>query len=89
MQDALGQAGAGKVGNYEYSSFFYPVHARFRPVIGAHPTIGQIGQLEEVDEVMIECLCHKDILEEVITKLKAAPPYEEPAIDILPRYEIR
>lgn len=88
VRQALGEAGAGKFGNYEFCSYSYPVKGRFRPVEGANPTIGEVGKLEEVDEELIECICHKDILSEVIAKLKEVHPYEEPAVDIMPRLEI-
>jgi len=88
VRQALGEAGAGKLGNYDFCSFSYPVKGSFRPLAGANPTIGKIGKLEEVDEELIECICHKDILDSVIVALRKAHPYEEPAIDILTRYEV-
>jgi hypothetical protein len=88
VRQALGDAGAGKLGNYDFCSFSYSVKGRFRPLEGAHPTIGIVGKLEEVEEELIECICHKDILESVIKKVKEAHPYEEPAIDIIPRFEM-
>lgn len=88
VRNALGEAGAGEMGNYDYCSFSYPVEGKFRPTEGANPTIGKIGELETVEEICIECVCHKDILENVIAELKRVHPYEEPAIDILKRWEI-
>ncbi|MFA4830679.1 MAG: hypothetical protein WC862_03650 [Patescibacteria group bacterium] len=88
VRQALGEAGAGKLGNYDFCSFSYPVKGRFRPLEGANPAIGKVGDLEEVKEECIECICHKNILTEAISALKKAHPYEEPAIDIIPRYEI-
>ncbi|MBT3539074.1 hypothetical protein HOF40_02830 [Candidatus Parcubacteria bacterium] len=88
VRDALAQAGAGKFNKYDNCSFMYPVKGRFRPLEGANPSVGEVGSVEEVDEMCIECICHKDILEEVIVELKKAHPYEEPAIDILPRFEL-
>ncbi|MBT4121259.1 MAG: hypothetical protein HOA57_03705 [Candidatus Magasanikbacteria bacterium] len=83
IRQVLGEAGAGKVGNYEFCSYSYPVIGRFRPLAGANPAIGKVGELEEIDEECIECICSVDILESVITKLKQAHPYEEPVIDII------
>jgi len=88
VRDALGSAGAGRFNKYDHCSFMYPVKGRFRPLEGASPAIGSVGNVEEVDEMCIECICHKDIIEEVVVALKKAHPYEEPAIDILPRFEI-
>ncbi|OGH72205.1 MAG: hypothetical protein A2921_03710 [Candidatus Magasanikbacteria bacterium RIFCSPLOWO2_01_FULL_43_20b] len=88
VRQVLGEAGAGVQGNYDNCSFSYPVVGRFRPLAGANPAIGSVGKLEEVEEEMIEMLCHKDKVEEVIAALKKAHPYEEPAIDIIPRLEV-
>ncbi|MFZ2190414.1 MAG: hypothetical protein WA057_02470 [Candidatus Magasanikiibacteriota bacterium] len=88
VRNALGQAGAGKMGNYEYCSYSYPVKGKFRPTEGANPTIGSISVLETVEEECIECICHKDILESVIAELKRVHPYEEPAFDIIKRWEV-
>ncbi|HBU07190.1 MAG TPA: hypothetical protein DEB09_03845 [Candidatus Magasanikbacteria bacterium] len=88
VRNALGRAGAGQMGNYEYCSYSYPVMGKFRPIEGANPTIGKIGELETVEEECIECICHKDILESAIAELKRVHPYEEPAIDIMPRFEL-
>lgn len=85
---AMGQAGAGKIGNYEYCAFVYPVKGYFRPLSGAKPAIGEVGKLEEVNENMIEAICHKDLLQEVILAIKQSHPYEEPAIDVIPLMKI-
>ncbi|MFA6427429.1 MAG: hypothetical protein WCW16_03215 [Candidatus Magasanikbacteria bacterium] len=88
VRNALGEAGAGEQGNYEYCSGSYRQIGRFRPLKGAHPAIGEVGKMEEVEEEVVEVICHKDKLENVIQALRKAHPYEEPAIDIFPRYEI-
>ncbi len=86
--EVLGKAGAGKMGNYDYCSFAYPVEGKFRPLAGANPAIGRVGQLETVEEICLETICHQDILESVILALKKVHPYEEPAIDIMPLLKI-
>ncbi len=88
IKDVLGKAGAGRLGNYDFCSYSYPVSGQFRPLEGSNPTIGEISKIEKVEEMSIECVCHEDILKEVISKLRRAHPYEEPAIDIIPRLDI-
>jgi len=88
VRKALGEAGAGVQGNYSYCSGSIESVGRFLPLEGANPAIGKQGEFEEVEEEIIEMLCHKDKVEEVIKALKQAHPYEEPAIDILPRLEV-
>jgi hypothetical protein len=84
----LGQFGAGQQGHYEYCSSSVKQIGRFRPNIGACPAVGKIGKLEKIEEELIEVICHKNIVEKVIAEVKIAHPYEEPAIDIMPRYDI-
>ncbi len=88
VRQALGDAGAGKVGNYSHCSGSWVSVGRFTPLAGAKPAIGIIGKPEEVDEEIIQVLCHKDKVKDVVVALKKAHPYEEPPIDIIPRYEV-
>ncbi len=89
VRAALGTAGAGKIGNYSHCAFTYPVTGYFTPESGAQPAIGTVGAPETVEEVMIEAICHKDDIQKVVDAIIAAHPYEEPAIDIMPRYELQ
>lgn len=84
VREALAKAGAGHIGNYDSCSFSSRGTGRFRGLQGANPAIGQVGQLEEVEEEKIETVCPKEILPEVLKAVLAAHPYEEPAIDIYP-----
>jgi len=88
IRKALGDVGAGVQGKYTHCSGTYRVEGRFTPITGAHPAIGEIGKPEVVEEVAIETICHKDILERVIDAVQIVHPYEEPPIDIFPRYEV-
>ena len=56
VRRALARAGAGVIGDYDSASFSTPGEGRFRPLEGADPTIGEVGALEVVDEVRIECV---------------------------------
>ena len=87
VRQALGRAGTGVQGNYEFCSGSYRQIGRFCPKKGANPAIGKIGRLEEVKEEVIEVICHKNIVEKVIAEVKKVHPYEEPAIDIYSRLE--
>ena len=88
VRQAMGRAGAGVQGDYIFTSASIKQTGRFKPLPGARPAIGKIGQLEAVEEELIETICHKDLVEKTIAAIKKAHPYEEPAIDIIPRYDI-
>jgi hypothetical protein len=89
VRQVMGDAGAGKQGNYSHCSGSYLSTGRFTPLKGANPSLGQIDKPEEVQEEIIEMLCHVDKVKVVISALKHAHPYEEPAIDIIPRLELK
>ncbi|HZX49537.1 MAG TPA: YqfO family protein [Candidatus Paceibacterota bacterium] len=88
VRDAVGKAGAGKIGNYTFCSFSSKGIGRFRPEQGANPTIGKVGKLELVEEERIEFVCSRAILQGVLKAMKEAHPYEEVAFDIYPLEDI-
>ena len=88
VREAMGRAGAGKVGDYSYCSYSVKGIGRFMPHKGSNPHIGKEGFLEEVVEERIETVCNREILEHVLEEIKKAHPYEETVIDIYPVYEI-
>lgn len=82
VRQAVGEAGAGKIGNYSFVSFSSRGVGRFTPLPGAHPAIGKVGKPEEVEEERIEFVCAEEKLKIVLKALRAAHPYEEPAVDV-------
>ncbi|HEU4965971.1 MAG TPA: hypothetical protein VFT53_00635 [Candidatus Saccharimonadales bacterium] len=77
VRRALGEAGAGKVGNYDFCSFSSRGTGRFRGNEETSPAIGEAGKLEAVEEERIEATVPREILKEVIEKVKTAHPYEQ------------
>lgn len=84
VRKAMGDAGAGKIGNYTHCSFSSKGIGRFKPEEGAHPTIGKVGNLESVAEERIEVVADKQFVKNVLAAIKRVHPYEEIAIDIYP-----
>ncbi|SDB88381.1 dinuclear metal center protein, YbgI/SA1388 family [Raineyella antarctica] len=76
---ALTAAGAGRVGSYDSCHFVAPGTGAFRPLEGAHPYVGTVGQLEHVEEVRLEMVLPRARRRTVIAALLAAHPYETPA----------
>jgi hypothetical protein len=83
VRAAMAGAGAGRIGDYDSASFTTAGEGRFRPLEGARPTIGTVGELETVDEVRIEAVVPRELRGYVLTEMRAAHPYEEPAYDII------
>ena len=84
VRKALGEAGAGKIGNYEFCSFSSRGTGRFRGNEKTNPAIGEAEKYEAVEEERIEAIVPRDILKEVVEKVKSVHPYEEVAFDIYP-----
>jgi hypothetical protein len=84
LRQAMGGAGAGRIGNYSHCSFTLRGTGRFIPETGANPAIGAVGRLEAVEEERIEVVCEDAKLKDVLAAIRRVHPYEEPAIDIYP-----
>ena len=82
VREAIGLAGAGRVGAYAFCSFSSRGTGRFKPEAGAHPTIGVVGTLEEVEEERIEVTCPKNLVTQTIEAIKRVHPYEQIVLDV-------
>ncbi len=56
VRKVMGDTVAGIIGNYSHCSFSSKGISRFKPLEGANPAIGQVGQPEEVEEERIEAI---------------------------------
>ena len=89
VRQAMGDAGAGVLGNYHHASFSTKGIGRFTPSDEAHPTIGEIGKPQEVEEERIEVICQEEKIKEVVEAIKSTHPYEEVPIEIYQLVEPR
>lgn len=83
VRAALAEAGAGRIGNYDFASFSAPGEGRFRPLEGAQPAVGAVGEIETVEEVRVEVVLPRALRGQVVRAMKAAHPYEEVAYDVV------
>ena len=84
VADAMADAGAGAIGEYEKCSFRIPGTGTFRGSAQSSPTVGQAGQYETVDEIRLEMVAPSTKLPGVVQAIQQAHPYDEPAFDIYP-----
>jgi dinuclear metal center YbgI/SA1388 family protein len=82
VRNALASAGAGIIGAYTACSFGVKGTGTFFAEDEAHPVVGEIGQLERVDELRLEMVCSKAALPIAMETLRQFHPYEEPAVDL-------
>jgi hypothetical protein len=81
---ALGKAGAGKIGRYDYCSFVSDGVGHYRPLTGTKPYKGTLGRIAEADEYKVETVCYEHDLPTILQAMRKAHPYEEIAYDIIP-----
>ena len=82
VRDALFEAGAGRIGDYERCSWYAEGTGTFLGGEGTSPAIGEKGREERVAEVRLETVFPAERHDEVVAALRRAHPYEEPAFDV-------
>ncbi|HEU5143658.1 MAG TPA: hypothetical protein VFT81_00660 [Dermatophilaceae bacterium] len=80
---ALFDAGAGAIGDYRECAWVTAGTGQFRPMEGADPAVGRVGELEKVAESRIEVVLPRARRSDVVAALRRAHPYEEPAFHVL------
>ncbi len=83
VREAMFGAGGGQIGDYSHCSWSTPGTGQFLPLDGASPAIGSVGSVERVAEERVEVIAPSARRRDVLTAVRSAHPYEEPAFDIL------
>lgn len=83
VKNALFDAGAGQIGNYSHCSWQVLGQGQFMPLEGNQAFIGTTDKLETVAEWRVELVVVQQKINDVITALKHAHPYETPAYDVI------
>src|SRR5262249_34591660 len=81
VSDAVFAAGAGVIGQYNECSFRLAGTGTFYGTDSANPTVGQKGRREEVSEWRLEVLVPEHLVSSVVSAMRKAHSYEEPAFD--------
>lgn len=82
VKQAMFDAGAGRIGDYDSCCWQVAGQGQFRPLAGADPFIGTQGLVEVVEEYKVELVCADELIAAAVAALKAAHPYEEPAYQV-------
>ena len=88
VKQALFDAGAGQIGNYDSCSWQVLGTGQFKPLENSSPAIGEMGKVETVSEYRVEMVCEDEIIKNVVEALRDSHPYEEPAYDVVRLEEI-
>ena len=84
VREALFEAGAGRIGDYERCSWYGEGTGTFLGGEGTDPNVGQPGREQRVAELRLETVFPEERQADVVEALRRAHPYEEPAFDIYP-----
>ena len=87
-KQAIFKAGAGGIGDYAECAWQVKGIGQFKPVGQANPFIGQVNQLEQVEEWRVETIVDEQVAQAVKQALLTSHPYEEPALEFLKIIEI-
>ncbi len=82
VKQALFDAGAGQIGNYDCCCWQSDGTGQFRPLHGSNPTLGSLDEIKLVREVKIEMVCADNLIEAAVRAIKDSHPYEMPAFDV-------
>jgi dinuclear metal center YbgI/SA1388 family protein len=81
--DAAAAAGAGRIGGYERCAFAAPGRGTFTAGSATSPAVGRAGERTDVEELRLEVVAPRAAREAVLAAVRAAHPYEEPAVDVV------
>jgi len=84
VAEAMFAAGAGRIGQYSRCSFRVAGQGTFLGSDESNPAVGKAGHFETVAELRLESVIPESRMADVLRAIRAAHPYEEPAIDIYP-----
>lgn len=88
LMNKINSLGVLKDNNYDYSFSETKVVGNFRPLLGANPTIGEIGRRERINESKIEFRIEESALKEVNETILRHHPYEVPVINYIRLFEV-
>ena len=82
VRDAIFEAGAGMIGNYDLCAFTSPGTGSFRGNDKSRPFTGESGKMHFEKEIRFETVMFTHLKEKVIKAMTGAHPYEEVAYDL-------
>ena len=82
VKQALFDAGAGRIGNYDCCCWQTLGAGQFRPLENSQPAVGTLNQLESLSEIKLELVCDDALIKQAIDAMKKSHPYEEPAYHV-------
>ncbi len=82
IRQALFKEGAGKIGDYDQTSFNAHGKGTFKPPENSQPFVGEKDRMHVQDEIRIETVFPAYLQNKIIETLKSIHPYEDVAYDV-------
>ncbi len=70
--------------HYDHVFSYSKIKGTWRPLPGAQPYEGKIGEIQEAEEIKLEFTIKTIEIESVLNAIKITHPYEKPVIDVYP-----
>ncbi|MFM6983272.1 MAG: Nif3-like dinuclear metal center hexameric protein [Chitinophagaceae bacterium] len=83
LQEAMFQAGAGKIADYAECSFVTDGTGTFKPLENAQPFEGETNVRSTVSEKRLEVLAEMDKVNAILSAARSVHPYEEMAYEVV------
>ena len=84
LREALNELGACHIGKYDCCSSVAAVTGTWRPLPGAEPYDGTVGELCQGAECKMEAVCPRELAAQAVEAVRQLHPYEEPVINVIP-----
>ncbi len=84
LRDELNKVNACRVGDYDNCMSVINVKGYWRPLQGANPYSGKIGEICEGEECKVEVRCKMKYVKDAVETIRRVHPYEEPLFNIIP-----
>ena len=84
VREAVHQAGCGVLGDYDHCCSITEVSGFWRPLHGANPYDGKVGEISQGHEYKVEVNCKAENVQAAIQAIRTVHPYEEPLINVIP-----
>ena len=83
LRNKFGEIGVGNIGFYDHCLSYTKVKGYWRPLEGANPFEGKIGEISSGEEVKVEVTCLESLVEKAMDVVKEVHPYDVPLINII------
>jgi hypothetical protein len=85
LRESLNSIGALTIGgSYDNCMSVSKVTGYWRPLKGADPFLGNVGEVSRETECKVEFCCRNNIVKEAVNAIRKVHPYEVPVINVIP-----